>query len=370
MGQRSGRRWAPPQRTCGANRLLANCGKPIRRDAKLGWRAWTEHLTKRRQRAPLADLLPGRVSPLTWALPDKWRESRTAQLIDQLWKLERGSTKRNVGSVPIADELNAWLAEAETGTATTSTGAMAYALEALAWCRALPRLAALVTESQWWQLWQHLASAASDSRPGGAPAESTPEQIVIGQMLSCELPLCLAHQFPELAASMELAAIGHRAAEKSLPELVPRAGLAQARLWHVFRPLLACWTRALTVASDPDARRKGSAAFALPSEFADFVATSWRLCRADGSQMLLSDAAGAWNRHLFAAANRLVADADADVDIAAICRLAAPAGKSGAPTGRARTGAIPCRACGSGRVRRVAQRMAALRRSAGVYLRR
>jgi hypothetical protein len=304
------------------------------RDAEQGWQAWTEHLAKRRRPAPLADLLPGRASPLSWALPDKLRVSRTARLIDQLWKLERGAAKPNEGAVPIADELNAWLAEAETGTVDTGTGATAYALEALAWCRVLPRLAPLVTDSLWWQLWQHLSAAATelrpvDSRHDGAPAESTPEQIVIGQMRSCELPLCLAHQFPELAASEELAAAGRRAVEKSLLELLPGAGLPPARLWSVFRPLLACWTRALTVARDPEARRKGSAAFALPPQFADFVVTAWRLCRADGSQMLVSDASGAWNRHLFAAADRLVTDADADVEIAAICQLAAPDAKSG-----------------------------------------
>src|SRR5271170_5875184 len=177
------------------------------RGAELGWKAWVKQLASRGRPAPLADLLPGRKSPLTWALPDKLRKSHTAELLEQLWRLERVAACRQEAAVPMADALNAWLAEAETGAPDTGTGAVAYGLEAIAWARALPCLAALVTESLWWQLWQHLAAAAGQPGPHNAEpdepaaddaadqialAKAAPEQVLAWQLLGCELPLCLA----------------------------------------------------------------------------------------------------------------------------------------------------------------------------------
>lgn len=291
-----------------------------------GWADWTTYLLERRQPRPLAELLPGRQSPLTWALPDALCAAEGSELLQRLARLERRASRDGraaddaTAGTSLADELDEWLAAGKLAAAEP-----AYALEALAWCRALPVLAGLVLEPAWWRLWERLHWLAGEADRGAPPSELTPLQLLTQQWLAIELPLTLAYQLPELLPSEPLGPATRNLLEEELQELVPAAGLLPTRLWPVWRPLLACWTRSLTVAAQLPTARKKKGAARVPSQFAEFVVSSWRLCRADGSQMLLEGSAGRWNRHLFAAANRLLGEEETGAE--SIARLAAPEAK-------------------------------------------
>jgi hypothetical protein len=128
----------------------------------------------------------------------------------------------------------AWLAEAEGRDRTID-----FALECLAWCQALPRLAHSLAERGWWELLQYLVDAtATDDRT------SWLTRPVAAQLIGGELPLALACQFPEVAACRELAGRGRKILAEGMLELLDGEGLPHARHLPHLRTLLACWTRA------------------------------------------------------------------------------------------------------------------------------
>ncbi|MBN2291022.1 MAG: hypothetical protein JXM70_01275, partial [Pirellulales bacterium] len=108
------------------------------RDAQ---KAWAKYLRKRKDPLPLAKLLPGKTHPLTWALPrDFIACTSVAQASDDSPKFD------------LADEeqIRQWL---DSGPGDDEGADIAHALETLAWCHALPRLA----ESEaWWELLERL----------------------------------------------------------------------------------------------------------------------------------------------------------------------------------------------------------------------
>ncbi len=254
-----------------------------------------------------------------WALPDAIAVGPGGELLRRLWRLEGRGSKlaaatqspdkpddaRNgePGPDPIGELLAVWLTDAEL--APVDRG---YAIEAVAWARALPRLVGVVDETLWWQLWNHLVSVAGELTPASATADPC-----TAQLLAAELPLTLAYQFPEFSVAASLAEAGEQAARQSLQETICGEGLAPVRHWDSFRPLLACWTRSWTIAAEIAQRRGDKKRLVVPPQFAEFLATAMRLCRPDGSQMLVHDGAGQWNRHLFAAAASLADDASIDV---------------------------------------------------------
>src|SRR5688572_9739940 len=59
-------------------------------DGDVGWREWVEHLARRRQRAPIGRLFPGKGTPLVWSLTDDTDDDTRALVV----RLHRLASKR------------------------------------------------------------------------------------------------------------------------------------------------------------------------------------------------------------------------------------------------------------------------------------
>ena len=255
-----------------------------------GWTAWRKHLAKRRNR-PLADLLPAKNSWLLWALPDNFEGAATLDLVELLWKVERGKARRKLDN--LKDRVTCWLHDAETAPAT-----VAFALECLAWCGALPQLSAFVTERVWWSLWNRLAVIANEQT-------SSVEDPLVMQLLGGELPLALAYAFPELSACRELVAKSRATISEGMAELLDGEGLPRCRHLPVFRSLLASWTRSRAMGQELSTAwcNKESA-----DQYSGVVQHALRLSRPSGQPVFSSPQSQDWNADLIAAAVKFADD--------------------------------------------------------------
>ena len=216
--------------------------------------------------------------------------SPLALLVERSQSKRAARLKPSAAAEQWARSAAAWLDsdKAETGSATA-------ALETLAWAYELPALAEWLPADLWWRLLARLVAIAGQA--GGIDLEAQP---LANQLLAGELPLVLACQFPELNPCHVLAAAGRAALSRGIAELLDGEGLPQCRWLPIFRPLLACWTRARTVAG------KKAWDSEIEVEFAFAVGEAIRLSRADGRQPLSSGTAGDWSPKLIKQALRLV----------------------------------------------------------------
>lgn len=266
-----------------------------------GWAAWTKHLAGRSRPLALRDLLPGETSPLVWCLPDQVANGGTPDLLEQIDRL--GSEGR--GDRALAERMVlAWLAD----TAGTSPGA-GYAVEALAWCHALPRLAGKLTPDVWYDLLEHLLGTVADAE--GIELDHDP---LVHQMLAGELPLALWHLFPELVPCRKLGRKARRQLSAGLVDLLDGEGLPHARRLGVLRPLLACWTRCRAAGNEWS---KPCWSDAAQTQYEWLIRNALRLTRHDGTHVLSRGPSGAWCEALFHAAVAFSQDGD-DRDIAAL----------------------------------------------------
>jgi len=203
----------------------------------------------------------------------------------------------------------AWLADA-AGTGLSR----GYAVEALAWCHALPKLAAALTADVWWRLLDHVAHAVAE-----AERIALDDDPLLNQLLAGELALTTAYLFPEITGCRKLAPRARRSLSAGLVELLDGQGLMHGRHLELLRPLLACWTRCRAMG---DRLSKGCWSEAAQTQYEWLVRHALRLTRCDGSAVFSEPPAGTWRPDLFAAALRLGGDAD-DADIAT---LALPGG--------------------------------------------
>ncbi len=248
----------------------------------VGWQRWRRHLAKRLQSARpkrlLSQLTAGKHSPLLWALPGEGQAASIADVIESLWRLDRPRSalaKRQSGAshpdgpnkstaakandaTMLAERLDQWF---EAAAAPPSVW---HALEAVAWARALPRLAEVLDEATWWRLWNALARLASDENmlsgdnhpaesvaataiephsesPGASAAggefSAAEESWLIGELLARELPLTLGFQLPELSSAADFALAGWRGASIAYRK--------RARRW--FSPRSFSWGHAVLV---------------------------------------------------------------------------------------------------------------------------
>ncbi|HEX4146343.1 MAG TPA: hypothetical protein VHY91_22775 [Pirellulales bacterium] len=285
-----------------------------------GWRRWRKHLARRRKPQPLAKQFAGRRSPLTWAWPDELA-TEPPNALSPLGlatgpsETESESKRRLKISAASQDWTGAAAAWLDHNGA--DAGSVTGALEALSWAYELPALAESLPAALWWRLLARLVAIAGQA--GGIDLEAQP---LANQLLAGELPLVLARQFPELNPCHALAAAGSAALSRGIAELLDGEGLPQCRWLPIFRPLLACWTRARTAG--------GKRAWDSETEvqFVHAVGEAIRLSRVDGRQSLSSGTAGDWCPKLFKQALGLV-------DARALDRRARkmlPPGRKGAKT--------------------------------------
>jgi hypothetical protein len=273
-----------------------------------GWRRWTKHLARRRKPRSLTERFVGQRSPLVWAWPDEL----ATEPPDANCPLALAAGDRRLKPKAAAEHWTAaaqqWLDRTETSTATV-------ALEALSWAYELPKLAPHLPARLWWQLLTRLVTIADQA--GGIDLEAQP---LVNQLLAGELPLVLAYQFPELKPAHQLAPAGAAALSRGVGELLDGEGLPHGRHLAIFRPLMACWTRARSLAG------KATWDSQAEKQFAQAVLELVRLSRGDGRQPLTTNSAGAWCPKLVKQALRLVKSDRLDRR----ARLLLPLGRGGA----------------------------------------
>ncbi len=272
-----------------------------------GWAAWRKYLAKRDRSKELDGLTPGTRSPLAWALPDGAQDRGTPDVVRRIDQVAR----KTDGPERSAEEfLLDWLAE--SAGADVDAG---YALETLAWCRAMPRLAAVLSRDQWWSLLEHLMSTVADADGVGLDDEP-----LVHQLLAGELALTLAYLFPEIVPCRKLGPVARRALSAGPVDLLDGEGLPHGSHLGLLRPLLASWTRCQAMGNEMP---KPCFRAAARNQYEWLVRAAIRLSRRDGSQALSSNSGGAWDKDLFAAALLLGGDEE-DRDVAL---LALPGGK-------------------------------------------
>ena len=180
-----------------------------------------------------------------------------------------------------------------------------FAIEAVGWAEALPRLAGRLCGSSWCAVVGFLAELVEEAKrfdPDNNP--------LIYSVLAIELPLVLAYQFPEWSQSQSVRkeAIGHLA--QSFELLTDGEGQLHADHLPIVRPLLACWSRCLALGEDLLTNEAAG-------QFEWFVRQALRWTRPDGSQVFDKDSAITKIDSLFQLALALDDDDD-DQDLATL----------------------------------------------------
>jgi len=278
-----------------------------------GWAAWQEHLADRAGPAQLTSSAPGKSDPLAWGLPARLKSPPGPpwlQGVEQASKDERPALEEQ-----LEKELLRWLGE------TTGTAAEAgYALEALACCRALPRLAAVLSAEVWWALLDHLSAAVADADGIEPDVDADADAALVHQLLAGELALTLACLFPEIAACRRLKSPARAALSAGLADLLDGEGLPHGNLLPLLRPLLACWTRCRAIGEQI---KGGCWNKAAAEQYEWLVRQTLRLLRRTGSLAFDPPGAKRLDRDLLDAALRFGGDEDDH----RIARLLLPAGK-------------------------------------------
>jgi hypothetical protein len=264
------------------------------------WSLWVEHLASRRKPEPLARLCPTKGSPLAWWVPRSVRDDEAAGLRVEI---ERIARRKRLSAEEVRTLWEAW-GEASAG----SMAEPVFALTALAWAHALPRLAGVLEAPVWWEMLDRLMAAVAE-----AEALDVDETPWTHQMLCGELPLTLAYLFPEIKPARKLGEAVRQKVSEGVVELLDGAGLPSGEHLGLMRPLLACWTRCLLMGEH---RKKGPLNAEAMTQYEWLVRQTLRLSRADGSHAFSDDPADGWPRELLAEVLRLGGDED-DAEIAA-----------------------------------------------------
>jgi hypothetical protein len=265
------------------------------------WDDWVKHLAKREKPVALAKLIAAKkATPLLWALPASVRDTDAEELVVRLQekRLRRVSGKGAKEFADIAGTLEQWLDTAQSRPASD-----AFAMEALAWCHALPALSGLLPAAPWSQLVDQLMSIATEAHCVSTTSPLTQ------QLLAGELPLTLAYLMPELRECKDLAIPAREVLSSGLTELLDGEGMPQANHLPISRSLFACWTRCHYLGRT---MKHGCYSKDANTQYEWFVRQMMRLCRSDGTQVLSSDASGEWSPALFDAALILAGDVDDD----------------------------------------------------------
>jgi hypothetical protein len=157
----------------------------------------------------------------------------------------------------------------------------------------MPRLAPVVPAGLWWRLLADLLRVVETAQ------ESVDDQPLVNQLLGVELPLSLAHQFPEIHACRELSGDAVAEWERGIGTLVDADGFVNQRHLSLVRPLLACWTRVRSIVERFD---DGGASPLVSTRYRQFVREALRMTRRDGSMALTADRPATGDAALFLAA--------------------------------------------------------------------
>jgi len=255
-----------------------------------GFSVWAEHLDSRELPLSLSELLESKGSPLKWVVPDGFD-------VEHLLRTNRACP----GNRATEGKVLTWLSDVSVGTLDE-----AYALEALAWCHALPDLAMVVSSGVWWELLNYLFSTVSEARQIDIVRSPLSHQLLAG-----ELGLTLGYLLPEISEVSKLVNSSKRVLSDGIVELTDGQGNLHADNVECIRSLLACWTRCVALGT---ALRDGCFDKAARNQYQWFVQNALRMTRANGTPAFSS---GSWCAELFDVALRMSGGKE-DVQIAKI----------------------------------------------------
>ncbi|MGD9647519.1 MAG: hypothetical protein AB7U73_17525 [Pirellulales bacterium] len=205
---------------------------------KQAWKLWRRHLARRRSS-------PSRTET-------NWLEPTNGSSLNQAGSLAAISIDRTSDACPaesvdprtlvgkprrLEAQCRQWLARSSDRVHDPRA-----ALEALAWAYALPRIAEDLSGDAWWQVLDQLIELA------GGHNRAHRYNGLVGQLLSTELTLVLAHQFPEIKPCRWLAKRSGPALEAGLTEMLAADGMPRPASLAEMPRLFACWLRASELA--------------------------------------------------------------------------------------------------------------------------
>ena len=254
------------------------------------WDEWSKHLASRPGLLPpWKRISAGRRSPLSWSCPPS-ADSASARGL--LGNLERWMRAAQLQAAEVARDLEPWLRSAGQRTADVD-----FALECLGWSYLLPTLAKVLPAAPWCEVLDCLIGLSAEK-----PDSQNPDEPLVGQLLTGELPWTLADQFPELPRCRALSRAAGRRLSEGVRELLADNGLPHCRHVDQVRPLLACWTRCLKLVRadgatcfDADARQR----------YGRFVRQVLQLSRQNGGPVFSANGAGRHDAELMGAALEL-----------------------------------------------------------------
>ena len=252
------------------------------------WAVWSRHLAKRNTSQPLGKLCETTASPLSWGITLQKLSPRTVELLALLDQLNVQATHRKllVTEQTVEQVLSGWLEGSHVSPQTID-----FALECLVVAHALPHIAEAVLADFWWGLLDALWQVAESASEWRSDAELPPEQGLAQQMLAGELPLTLAHLFPEIQPLNKLRMPAREALTEGLAELSNGNGLVQGDYLGVQRPLLACWTRCRVLGKQ---LKKGCWSRKANEQFQWMVTHSLALSSPEGTPLLGLPHAEVW----------------------------------------------------------------------------
>lgn len=273
-------------------------------DPQTAWRKWQRHLMKRRAPAPLESLARGKTSPLAWGIVGLSLNEGCEQLLRWLRPREiaRGGTRRRAKQLAAAG--HAWLRDTADGERVnaalqfnghvngngngaphsngephTTTLDNADALEALAWTQLLIRRADLFDRELWWPIFERVCRLA-------ALQEETPERNPLANLLwRIELPLALAHGFPEIEQTAALRSPAVAALPEAMTAILDSQGLPPSQHRPAFTAILASLIRCRFTAGQLAESHRSSE---VDAKLQLAIQAAFRLLRRKGSLFLTS----------------------------------------------------------------------------------
>ncbi len=247
------------------------------------WQVWSRHLSKRKSPETVDQLCDAKGTALIWGLNPAQLSSQTFELL-QLVVQANGKTTPNC--IAVTESLTQWL----SGT-SSSPQSLEFALECLAVANLLPRIAMTIDGELWWTIIDALGEIVEQSRDWQIDADVPAELGLAHQLLVGELPLTLAHLFPEIRPLHKLRPAAWDTLAAGLVEFLNGAGLPRANFLPVFRGLIACWTRCCALT---DGSMKNIWSAKAEAQFQMAVTKSICLSSATGEALLCGDDVPRW----------------------------------------------------------------------------
>ena len=237
-------------------------------DTHEAYRKWTDYLQQRSAPAPLAKLLPSKQPAVLWGVSTTHLAPGAGR--DFLSAINNIADKRPA-------KLDPSLVEQWRDSLPSRSDLIPLGLEAVAVAQVLPQLSVYLSRESWQALLDALTQLVRETSSLSKPGAPWPSQILSG-----ELPLVLAYQFPEIPSLHAYAEEAVLFITDSVDALLDGSGMPEAPNFGLLRPLLACWLRCLVLAKST---RKIKFTKPVKQQVDWLVRHALRFTRKDGSHI-------------------------------------------------------------------------------------